>query len=151
MIISFLPNILSLFYCIGLFICTRWLWSLWWHGWSRYGTTSWEVMGSIPDGVIDIILPAALGSARPPVHKADNLATCMYWSPRNSGSLNLLQPYGHLQACKGITVPLPDYCFICSVWSDFSCKLSENTSKQWWWFIKTNLALKSWVEASPLC
>jgi len=27
--------------------------------------TNLEVMGSIPDGVIDLILPAALGSAQP--------------------------------------------------------------------------------------
>jgi len=36
------------------------------------------------------------------VCRADNITTFMSRSSRNSGSLNLLQQYGFIQACNGI-------------------------------------------------
>jgi hypothetical protein len=41
-----------------------------------------------------------------PVLMADNLTTVMYRLSRNSGSLNLLEPSGHLEACTGIPLIL---------------------------------------------
>jgi hypothetical protein len=35
---------------------------------------------------------------------ADNLSTFMYQMARNSGSLNLLEPCGPVQACNGIAL-----------------------------------------------
>ena len=40
-----------------------------------------------------------------PMHTADNLATCMYQLSRNSGSLNLLEPWRPIQTCIGIAFP----------------------------------------------
>jgi hypothetical protein len=44
------------------------------------------------------------GGARGPVHRA-NLTTFMCWLSRNSGSPNLLEPSGNVQACTGIALP----------------------------------------------
>jgi hypothetical protein len=45
------------------------------------------------------------GGVRRLVRTADNLTTFMCRLSRNSGSLNLLTPYGPVQACNGITLP----------------------------------------------
>jgi hypothetical protein len=80
--------------------------------------------GVIPVGVIGIferLNPSgrtmALGTAQPLtemstggiswgqrqlLHRTDNLTTFMWQLSRNSGSLNLLQSYGPVQACIGI-------------------------------------------------
>jgi hypothetical protein len=73
---------------------------------------------------LPLILPAALwpwgllslqhkwesgmspGGQRRPVRAADNLTTIMCRLSRNSGSLNLLEPYGTDQACIGIALLL---------------------------------------------
>jgi len=43
---------------------------------------------------------------RQPVHRVDNLVTCMCRLSRYLGSLNLLEPKGPVQACTGIALPL---------------------------------------------
>ena len=47
-----------------------------------------------------------LGGKRRPVRKADNLTTFMCRIVLKSGSLNLLEPSGPVQACNGIALPL---------------------------------------------
>ena len=42
------------------------------------------------------------------MRRADNLAAFMCWLFRNSGSLNLLEPKGPVQAYNGIALPLRD-------------------------------------------
>jgi len=41
---------------------------------------------------------------RGPVRRVDNLAPFKCRLSRNSGSLNLLEPYGHIQACTGMAL-----------------------------------------------
>ena len=41
-----------------------------------------------------------------PVPRADTLTTFICRMSKNSGSLNLLQPSGPVQACRGIALPL---------------------------------------------
>jgi hypothetical protein len=93
------------------------------HSWLRQCTTIQKVMGSNPDGVNGIFQwlnpsgrTVALGSSQPltgmsirgiswrerqPVKRADNLATYVCQLSRNSGSLNLLESQGPVQACTG--------------------------------------------------
>jgi hypothetical protein len=75
-------------------------------------------MGSLAF-LIDLILPAALWpwvrlikirtrdislGIKRPVHMADKLAIFMCRLSRNSGSLNLVEPYGLVQICTGIAL-----------------------------------------------
>jgi hypothetical protein len=46
-----------------------------------------------------------LGGKGAPVRKADNITTFMCLLSLNSGSLNLLDPSGPVQACKVLHVP----------------------------------------------
>jgi hypothetical protein len=99
-------------------MCTRWC------RWLRRCATSRKVAVSIGSlgFFIDLILPAALWpglesasdrneyqeyllEVKRLVHRADNLATFMCRLSRNSGSLNLLEPSGPVQACIGTAVP----------------------------------------------
>jgi hypothetical protein len=50
-----------------------------------------------------------------PMRRADNLTTFMYCTSRNSRSLNLLEPYGPVQAFIGIRINLPYMRFPSSV------------------------------------
>jgi hypothetical protein len=89
----------------------------------RHCATSRKVAGSIPNGVIDVILLAALalGSTHPlTVMSTRNIfggrgsGRCVglttlppSWAVfLKSGSLNLLEPSGPVQACIGIALPL---------------------------------------------
>ena len=101
----------------------------WWHGWLRHCATSQKVTGSIPDGVIGIFHwcnpsghTMALGLTQPLTEMSTRniswglKAVSVYgWQPYHlhvpivlkSGSLNLLEPSGPVQACNGIALPLP--------------------------------------------
>jgi hypothetical protein len=105
-----------------LYIDTRW------HSWLRHCTTSRKVAGSILDGVVGIFhlhnpsgRTLALGSTQPVTEmstrnisfggKGDRcvgLTTLPHSSAicLKSGSLNLLEPSGPVQACNGIALPL---------------------------------------------
>ena len=45
-----------------------------------------------------------------PVRRADNLTTSMCRLSSNSGSLNLLEPQGPVQACNALVLPLGLIC-----------------------------------------
>jgi hypothetical protein len=112
-------------------------------GW-RHFVTSRKVAGSITDGsmrfIINIIPPAALwpwdrlslsqkwvpavfpARQMQPVRTADNLTTFTYRLSRNSGSLNLLQPSGPVQACRGIALLLyKSFTFIGLYLGEYTC------------------------------
>jgi hypothetical protein len=99
-----------------------------WCSWLRHCATSRKVMGSIPDGVTGIFhlhpsgCTIALGLTQPQTEMSTRnnswglkAAGAYSWQPchlhvltvSKSGSLNLLEPYGPVQACNGIALPLP--------------------------------------------
>ena len=93
-----------------------------WRSWLRYCATSRKVAGSILDVVTGIfhlhnpsgriMVPGWLREMSTgniwwrPVRRVDNLTTFMCRLSRNSGSLNLLQPSGPVQACNMIPLRL---------------------------------------------
>jgi hypothetical protein len=99
----------------------------WQHRWLRHRITSWKVAGSIPDGVTGVFHwhnpsghTIALGLTQPltEVSTRNNswgvkAASVNGWQPYHldvpivlkSGSLDLLEPYGPLQAHNGIALP----------------------------------------------
>jgi hypothetical protein len=103
----------------------------WWHSWLRHCATSWKVMGSIPDGVIGIFHwhnpsghTMALGSTQPLTEMSTRnipwevkAAGVCGWQPYHlhvliilkSGSLNLLEPSGHVHTSNGIALLSPGY------------------------------------------
>ena len=105
------------------------VWGTGWCSWLRHCATSRKVAGSIPDDVIGILhwhnascRTMALGSTRPLTETSTRniswgvkAAGAYGWQPYHlhvpivlkSGSLNLLQPSGPVQACNGIALPLP--------------------------------------------
>ena len=100
--------------------------AMWWHSWLRHCTTHKKVAGSIPDGVIGIFhwhnpsgRTMALGLTQPLTEMSTRniswgvkVADAYGWQPYHlhvstvfkSGSLNLLEPWGHVQACNGIAL-----------------------------------------------
>jgi len=103
------------------------VWGTGWCSWLRHCATSRKVAGSIPDDVIGILhwhnascRTMALGSTRPLTETSTRniswgvkAAGAYGWQPYHlhvpivlkSGSLNLLQPSGPVQACNGIALP----------------------------------------------
>ena len=101
----------------------------WWRSWLRHCATSRKVASSIPNGVIEIFhwhnpsgLTMALGLTQPltemntrNISWGVKAAGAYGWQPHNfqvltvlkSGSLNLLEPSGPVQACNGIALTLP--------------------------------------------
>ena len=101
----------------------------WWHSWFRHCATRRKVAGSIPDGVIEIFnchnpsgrtmtlwLTQPLTEMRYQEYFLGVKAAGAYgWQPYHlhvpivlkSGSLNLLEPSGPVQACNGIALPFP--------------------------------------------
>jgi hypothetical protein len=99
---------------------------MWWRSWFRHCATSWKVAGSIPDDVTGFFRwpnpsgrTMTLGLTQPltkmstrdvswgsrrPVCRADNLHVAIVLK---SGSLNLLELSGPVQACNGIALPAP--------------------------------------------
>ena len=99
----------------------------WWCSWLRHCTTRQKVTGSIPNGVTGIFhwhnpsgCTMALVLTWPQTEmRTRNIswrvkAACAYgWQPYHfheptamkSGSLNLLEPSGPVQACNGIALP----------------------------------------------
>jgi hypothetical protein len=100
----------------------------WWRSWLRHCATSWKIAGLIPDSVIGIFYwrnptgrTMILGSTRPLTEMSTRniswevkAAGAWGWETYHlymptvlkSGSLNLLEPLGSVQACNGIAVPL---------------------------------------------
>jgi hypothetical protein len=93
----------------------------WWRSWFRHSATSLEVAGSIPGGVIGDFhchnssgRTMALGSTEPlpeisaryaPGRKGVIANLPHSWANfRKSGSLNILEPLGPVQACAGIVL-----------------------------------------------
>jgi len=115
--------------CLSVLFCFSW--GTRWRGWLRHCATSRKIAGSIPDGVIGIFhwhnpsgRTTALGSTQPLTEMSTRniswgvKAAGEYgWQSYHlhvpnvlkSGSLNLLEPSGPVQACSGIALPL--YCF----------------------------------------
>jgi len=99
-----------------------------WRNWLRHSVSSRKVAGSIPDGVIEFFhwhnfsgRTMALGSTQPLTEMSTNniswgvkVVGAYGWQPYHlhvqivlkSGSLNLLEPSGPVQACNGIALPL---------------------------------------------
>ena len=65
---------------------------MWWHSWLRHCATRRKVAGSIPDGVTAIFH----------WHNSSWGVKAAGAIVLKSGSLNLLEPSGPLQACNGI-------------------------------------------------
>jgi len=103
-------------------------WGTRWRSWLRHCPKSRKVAGSIPDDVIGIYhwhnpsgRTMALGSTQPLTEMSTRnflgvkAAGASGWQPYHlhvptvlkSGSLNLLEPSGPVQACNGIALPLP--------------------------------------------
>jgi hypothetical protein len=102
------------------------LWGMGWRSWLRHCATSWKVEGSIPDGVTGVFnwhnpsgCTMALGSTQPLTEMSSRniswgveAAGAKGWQPYHlqvptvlkSGSLNLLEPSGLVQACYGIAL-----------------------------------------------
>ena len=100
----------------------------WWCSWLRHWATGWKVSGSIPYGVIAILLwnnlsgrAMVMGSTQPLtemstsnifwVGKGGRCVEMTNLSPHvpifmKSGSLNILEPSGPVQACIGIGSPI---------------------------------------------
>ena len=81
----------------------------------RYCAISWKVVGSTPDCVIGIF-PSnhamVLGLTQPLTEMFykeyflwDESSQCVGLIVLKSGTLNLLEPSGHVQACNGIVLP----------------------------------------------
>jgi hypothetical protein len=99
----------------------------WWCSWLRYCTTSWQVVGSILDGVIGISHwhnisghSVALWSTQTLTETSSRniswgikAASAEGWQHYHyhvqtvfiSGSLHLLEPSGPIQTCTGIALP----------------------------------------------
>ena len=58
------------------------------------------------------------------MRRADSLTTFLCRLSSNSGSLNLLEPSGPVQACNGIALPLPS-------WEADSSSASQDISHRW--------------------
>jgi hypothetical protein len=100
-----------------------------WRSWLRHCATILKVMGSIPDGITGIFhwhnpsnLTVALGSTQLEYQKyflVVKAAGASAWQPYHlhvpivlkSGSLNLLEPSGPVQACNGIALFLITFLF----------------------------------------
>jgi len=100
-----------------------------WRSWLRHCATSRKFAGSVPDVVIGIFhchnpsgCTMALGLTQPLTEMSTRniswgvkAAGAKGWQPYHlhvpiilkSGSLNLLEPSGPVQACHGIALPLP--------------------------------------------
>jgi len=126
----FLRTCYSLYIYIYIYIYmgTRWC------SWLRHCTTSRKVVCSIPDGVFGIFLfrnpsgrPVAFGSTQPLTEMITRniswgvkAAIACGWQPYHlhvptvlkSGSLNLLEPSGPVQACNWIAWPWYIYIYI---------------------------------------
>jgi hypothetical protein len=99
------------------------LWGTRWRSWLRHYATSRKVTGSIPDGVTGIChwhnpssCTMALGLTQLLAEMSTRniswgveVAGAQLHVPTvlKSGSLNLLEPSGPVQACNGIALPLP--------------------------------------------
>jgi hypothetical protein len=116
-----------MFKCQRLFYVI--FWDTQWRSCLRHCATSWKVMGSIPDGVIGIFHwhnpsshTMALGLTQPLTEMSTwnnslgvKAAGAYDWQPYHlhlptvlkSGSLNLLKPYGPVQACNWNALPFP--------------------------------------------
>jgi hypothetical protein len=103
-------------------VCTQW------RSWLRHCTTSQKVVSSIPNGIIGIFhrhnpsgCTMALGLTQPRTEMSTRnisskvkAAGATGWQPYHlhmltvlkSGSLNLLEPSGPVQACNGIALPV---------------------------------------------
>jgi hypothetical protein len=102
---------------------------MWWRSWLRHCATSQKVKGLIPDGVTGIFhwhnpysCTTALRLTQPLTEMSTRniswsvkAASAQGWPPYHlhvptvlkSGSINLLEPSGPVQACNGIALPLP--------------------------------------------
>ena len=112
----------------GTFILiTKYRGGMRWRSWLRHCATSRKVAGSSPNGVIGILHwhnlsghTVALGSTQPLTEMSTRniswgvkAAGVQGWQPYHfrvpivlkSGSLNLLEPSGPVQACNGIALP----------------------------------------------
>jgi len=119
----------------GICICG----GTWWCSWLRHCTTSQNVAGSIPDGVIGIFhWQFFRPHYGPGVDSASNrneyqeyflgvkAASAYLWQPchlhvpivLNSGSLNVLELSGPVQACNGIALPLCVYVYEYVIWTN---------------------------------
>ena len=89
-------------------------WGTWWRSWLRHCAKRRKIAGWIPDGVTGIFhchnpfgLTTAFSSTQP---LTEMTTTNISWGLKaivlKSGSLNLLEPSGPLQACIGIALPL---------------------------------------------
>jgi hypothetical protein len=108
-------------------------WGTQWRSWLRHCATSRKVAGLIPDGITGIfhfhnssVHIMALGLTQPltemstrnvswggvggrqPVRRRTFPPSCVPIVLK-SGSLNLLEPSGPVQACNGIALPLPSH------------------------------------------
>jgi hypothetical protein len=112
-----------------LLLYIRYLCCEFWRNWVRLCAPSRKVTGSIPDGVIVIFYwhnpsgrTMAMGLTQPLIEMSTRntswrvkAAGAYGWQPYhlhvptvlNSGSLNLLEPSGSVQACNWIVLPLP--------------------------------------------
>ena len=116
------------YFLLVLTLCTVDCGGMRWRSWLRHCATSWKVTGLIPDSVIGIFhwhnpssCTKALGltlslremSTRN-ISWRVKAASAYGWQPYDihvqsvlkSGSLNLLEPSGPVQACNGIALPL---------------------------------------------
>jgi hypothetical protein len=115
----------SLFRINNVINCSRT--RCWWRSWLRHCATSQKVAGSILDGVIGSFhwhnppgRTMVLGLTQPLTEMSTRnnswgvkAAGAYSWQPYQlhvpivlkSGSLNLLEPYGPVQACNGIALP----------------------------------------------
>ena len=97
-----------------------------WHSWLRHCATSWKVAGSIPDSVIGVfhrhnpsgrtmalwltqsLTEISTRNISWRVKTADASGRPYYlhvWTVFKCGSLNLQEPSGPVQACRGIALP----------------------------------------------
>jgi len=171
---SILPSILTSCQCSSLLDhLTKLLYALGYVGSRlRHCATSRNVLGSIPDGVIGIFhwhnpssCTMALGSTQPLIEMSTRNISwwvkavgAQRWQPYHlyvptvlkSGSLNLLEPSGHVQTCNGIALPLPLYALVGSVLHDLpiSCTLIMYDEQYKLWSVSCSvlqLAVHVWV------